>query len=93
MLFPSGQIGSREWITEGATSSRRAGPLNRDIPAFIAWFNTTIAPQIQHPLIGEDPGGKIVPPRLRRTLAWHIVRRPGGRSPERIETSENPCAP
>ena len=28
--------------------------------------------------IGEDPDGKILAPRLRRTLAWRIVHRPGG---------------
>ncbi len=78
MIFPAGEIGTRDWIVEGTTSSRRAGSLSRDISAFISWFNTAIAPQIEHPVIAADPGGKIIPPRLRRTLAWHIVRRPGG---------------
>jgi hypothetical protein len=58
--------------------SRRAGVVSRDIGEFITWFNTEIAAMIEHPTIGDDPDGKIIAPRLRRTLAWHIVRRPGG---------------
>jgi len=59
-------------------ASRRAGVVSRDIGEFITWFNTEIATVIAHPTIDDDPDGKIIAPRLRRTLAWHIVRRPGG---------------
>ncbi|MFE5501277.1 hypothetical protein ACFQ73_01840 [Amycolatopsis japonica] len=78
LLFPIEAIGTRDWIVDGAVSSRRAGSLGRDIPAFMRWFDSAVAPMIGHPAIGTDAGGKIVAPRLRRTLAWHIVRRPGG---------------
>lgn len=76
VLFPVGKWGQPEWLT--STRSRTTGSLNDDIGAFIAWFNADIAPATGHPLIGADPGGGITAQRLRRTLAWHIVRRPGG---------------
>lgn len=76
MLFPTGKRYSPEWFT--STRSRTPGSINADIREFIDWFNTAVAPGIGHPLIGTDEHGLISAPRLRRTLAWHIVRRPGG---------------
>jgi hypothetical protein len=35
-------------------------------------------PPIGRPSIPADQHGKVTAPRLRRALAWHIVRRPGG---------------
>ncbi len=78
MLFPLGEVCSPPWIDPSIRSSRRSGAVNDDITAFITWFNTDIAPSTGHAPIGDDPHGRITAPRLRRTLAWHIVRRPGG---------------
>jgi integrase len=75
-LFPPGKWGSPEWL--GSSRCRTTHSINVDIPAFIAWFNTEIAATVAHPAIGADEHGNTTASRLRRTLAWHIVRRPGG---------------
>lgn len=76
VLFPPGKFCSHEWFT--SSRSRTPGTINDDIQEFIGWFNTTIAHTVGHPIIESDEHGRISAPRLRRTLAWHIVRRPGG---------------
>jgi integrase len=78
MLLPFGEICAQGWFRHASSRSRTPTSINRDIAEFITWFNTEIVPATGHPRIGEDPHGKIVVSRLRRTLAWHIVRRPGG---------------
>jgi integrase len=75
-LFPPGKWGSPEW--RSSPRCRTTGVINSDIAAFIRWFNDAIAPAAGHPVIRSDPHGSITGSRLRRTLAWHIVRRPGG---------------
>jgi integrase len=77
-LFPAGKICSDTWFTQASRRSRTPGKINNDITAFIAWFNSDIAPATGQPTVLPDDHGKINAPRLRRTLAWHIVRRPGG---------------
>ncbi|MGI5453525.1 hypothetical protein ACQEWB_10200 [Streptomyces sp. CA-249302] len=48
--------------------------------SFIAWVNATAARLSRdHELIPDDPHGPITLRRLRRTVAWFIYRRPGGR--------------
>lgn len=80
LLFPA----KKAWSTarfaadEHSHRSRTPGKINVDITDFICWFNDAVAPAIGHPVIEADPEGPITAPRLRRTLAWHIVRRPGG---------------
>jgi len=76
MLFAPGKFGSPAWLA--STRCRTIGSINDDIRAYIGWFNTSIAATVGHPVIGTDQHGKITASRLRRTLAWHIVRRPGG---------------
>jgi hypothetical protein len=76
VLFPPGKFGQPDWLT--SPRSRTTGAMNDDIGAFIDWFNTAIAPTVGHPVVGTDAHGSITAQRLRRTLAWHIVRRPGG---------------
>ena len=53
--------------------------LNRRIEDFIAWANREAA---RHGIPGQaipaDPCGAVGLARFRRTLAWHIARRPGG---------------
>lgn len=78
LLFPGFKLFSKDQFLFGATRTRTPGSINADITSFIEWFNREVAPAVSHPLIGADPRGKIQVPRLRRTLAWHIVRRPGG---------------
>lgn len=78
LLFPGFKLFSEDQFRFGATRTRTPGSINTDITSFIEWFNRDIGPAISHPLIGADPHGAIQVPRLRRTLAWHIVRRPGG---------------
>ncbi|MET7607355.1 hypothetical protein ABZS96_33800 [Streptomyces avermitilis] len=77
-LFPPGAFYSEQWWAEDPARTRTPGSTSDDLTRFIGWFNDTVAPQINHPVIPPDPAGAIEAPRLRRTLAWHIVRRPGG---------------
>ncbi|MGW5317877.1 hypothetical protein [Nocardia thailandica] len=60
-------------------AARSAASMSRDLDAFLAWVNThceavgrtdSIPPDLDHP--------SIFPRRLRRTLAWFIVRKPRG---------------
>ncbi len=78
LLFPAFNLCSQQRFLFGASRTRTPGSINTDITNFIEWFNRDIGPALSHPLIGADPDGTIQVPRLRRTLAWHIVRRPGG---------------
>lgn len=78
LLFPQGAFCYVRWFTNASAYSRCPTKIRADIGKFITWFNTTIAPATGHPLIPPDDHGRIHPARLRRTLAWHIVRRPGG---------------
>ncbi|MFG3052537.1 hypothetical protein ACGFZP_16475 [Kitasatospora sp. NPDC048239] len=78
-----------ELLFAAATHNRRGGrrrsqalavgTLAERIDAFAAWANTEAR---THHLPGEtippDPHGAIGTARFRRTLAWHIARRPGG---------------
>jgi integrase len=78
LLFPQGSFCSAEWITGSSGRTRTPTVLSEDIAKFTAWFNGQTAPATGHPPIPADEHGHIHPARLRRTLAWHIVRRPGG---------------
>jgi hypothetical protein len=53
--------------------------MNRRIEHFIGWANAEAA---RHGLAAEaippDPAGAVGTRRFRRSLAWHIARRPGG---------------
>ncbi|MFJ4184136.1 integrase [Kitasatospora sp. NPDC089509] len=61
------------------TGTIKLGAMAIRIDGFITWAN---AEQTRHRLdrahIPPDPHGRITSARLRRTLAWHIARRPGG---------------
>lgn len=53
--------------------------LNTRIDAFVAWVNREALTQgLPDQIIPDDPHGAIGMARFRRTLAWHIARRPGG---------------
>ena len=67
--------GSRRCATMDA---RTTVSINQDIEAFIAWVDATFTGSAGAPAIQPDPAGRIYSTRLRRTLAYFIVRRPGG---------------
>ncbi|MGW3935385.1 integrase [Streptomyces phaeochromogenes] len=49
------------------------------VKEFVAWINQEAAAQnLPGQTVPDDPHGTISPNRWRRTLAWHIARRPGG---------------
>ncbi|WP_405818161.1 hypothetical protein [Streptomyces sp. NBC_01390] len=53
--------------------------LNKRIEGFVAWVNREAVTQgLPDQAIPKDPHGAIGTSRFRRTLAWHIARRPGG---------------
>jgi integrase len=69
----------------GSAARRRPGQaltssaMGEDITQFIAWINTYCDTRgLNRERIPDDPAGAICPSRFRRTLAWHIVRRPRG---------------
>ncbi|GGW86126.1 hypothetical protein GCM10010320_79810 [Streptomyces caelestis] len=52
--------------------------LNERVEDFVAWVNREAEAQGLPHHIPKDPHGSIGLARFRRTLAWHIARRPGG---------------
>lgn len=57
----------------------RRTSLNRRIESFVAWANREAENQgLPDQAIPEDSFGAISMSRFRRTLAWHVARRPGG---------------
>ncbi|MQS37708.1 integrase [Streptomyces katsurahamanus] len=53
--------------------------LNCRIDSFTAWANHEAQAQgLPDQVIPEDPHGRISTSRFRRSLAWHVARRPGG---------------
>uniref|UniRef100_UPI003F496411 hypothetical protein n=1 Tax=Amycolatopsis sp. CA-096443 TaxID=3239919 RepID=UPI003F496411 len=53
--------------------------LNKRIERFAAWTNReATALGLHGQVIPADPHGRIGMARFRRTLAWHVARRPGG---------------
>ena len=61
------------------STGRNARHIADDIEAFIAWVNNyAVSSGRTHEQIPPDPDGRIAPSRFRRTLAWHIVRKPRG---------------
>jgi hypothetical protein len=61
------------------TGALKSSGLSKRIEDFIAWANREAAAhRIPDQAIPADPSGAIGLARFRRTLAWHIARRPGG---------------
>jgi integrase len=61
------------------TGSLLPSSVNDRIQEFVAWVNQeAIRTGLHHESIPPDPAGKINAGRFRRTLAWHIARRPNG---------------
>jgi hypothetical protein len=82
LLFPTAVIDT-PWA-EGRAQDRigkaRTSPvMTKDIARFIAWVNDYCQATGRDEQIPPDPQGRhLAPSRFRRTLAWHIVRRPRG---------------
>ncbi|WP_024754433.1 hypothetical protein [Streptomyces exfoliatus] len=55
------------------------GTLNKRIEDFVTWANREARMQgLPEQLVPEDPHGKVWMSRFRRSLAWHVARRPAG---------------
>jgi hypothetical protein len=52
--------------------------IGTDIVEFMAWVNEYCAKYGRPDFIPADKHGRVSPRRFRRTLAWHIVRKPRG---------------
>ncbi|MFD5445983.1 hypothetical protein [Streptomyces tendae] len=65
--------------TRPGTGSLKHNALCTRIEDFVAWANAEAAARgLTGETIPPDPYGKIGIARFRRSLAWHIARRPGG---------------
>jgi integrase len=65
--------------TRPDTGSLKHAAISRRIADFVEWANDEAAAhQLPHQIISPDPHGTISPSRFRRSLAWHIARRPNG---------------
>ncbi|MGY5072348.1 integrase [Streptomyces griseus] len=63
----------------GHSGALKNEALNKRIESFIVWVNReALAQQLPDQAIPKDPHGAIGMGRFRRTLAWHVARRPGG---------------
>lgn len=57
----------------------KSGGLNMRIKDFVSWVNREAATHnLASQFVPDDPHGPLQVSRFRRTLAWHIARRPGG---------------
>jgi hypothetical protein len=75
-LNPSATYGARGRRPGLSRTSSRMGA---DIAEFVTWVNNFARENGRDgDIIPLDPDGAITPSRFRRTLAWHIVRKPRG---------------
>ncbi|RAX46271.1 hypothetical protein DQ353_20220 [Arthrobacter sp. AQ5-05] len=58
--------------------ARTSSQIGTDIINFVTWVNKYCALNARADTIPEDPNGRISGSRFRRSLAWHLVRRPRG---------------
>lgn len=64
---------------QSGDGSLRIATVRGRIEEFVTWANAEAAALGRaHEVIPPDPHGRIGTERFRRTLAWHIARRPGG---------------
>ncbi|WP_308368075.1 integrase [Streptomyces sp. ISL-36] len=57
----------------------KRGTLDRRVEDLVSWINQEATAQgLPAEMVPTDPHGNLGLSRLRRTLAWHIARRPGG---------------
>jgi integrase len=77
LLFPAAIVLERTDRT-GHRHARTIFSINADLDDFVAWVNTSFPGPAGRPAIPPDPTKHIHASRLRRTLAYFIVRRPRG---------------
>ncbi len=66
-------------FSRAGTGSVKLSALRDRVEDFVTWANHEAARHgIDSEAIPDDPHGAIGLQRFRRTLAWHIARRPGG---------------
>jgi hypothetical protein len=66
-------------MSRAGTGSLKTATLGGRIEAFVAWANAeAVAHGLPGAVIPPDPHGAIGTARFRRSLAWHIARRPNG---------------
>ena len=81
LLFPNQLNPSATYGDPGVRpgSGRTSTRMGDDIKAFVEWVNAYARESGRDgDVIPPDPEGAISPSRFRRTLAWHIVRKPRG---------------
>jgi len=81
LLFPNQLNPSATYGHPGIRpgSGRTSTRMGEDIAAFVDWANAYARENGRAgDVIPPDPEGAISPSRFRRTLAWHIVRKPRG---------------
>jgi hypothetical protein len=84
LLFPNillvnGKAGTNALKTRAAGAARTSQQISQDINAMIGWVNDYCRAHGRTDAIPTDPStAAINASRLRRTLAWFIVRRPRG---------------
>ncbi|MEZ0070632.1 hypothetical protein ABIA32_006685 [Streptacidiphilus sp. MAP12-20] len=83
-LVPDGALLFDAAVHDPARAATRSGSLGSEalrerIDDFVTWVNIEALRQdLPGEAIPPDPHGRIGTARFRRTLAWHIARRPGG---------------
>lgn len=79
LLFPANAFAAQLPSSEVA-SAVTANTIRHRIAELIDWCNQqAVRRQRAHDVIPADSEGPVVPRRFRRTLAWFVYRRPGGR--------------
>ncbi|MFH8681245.1 hypothetical protein [Streptomyces lydicus] len=76
LLFPPSRLRANT-ARSRRKQSKPSGTMNDDIREFIGWVNTQFSGR-DDPAIPPDPAKDIHAARFRRTLAYFVVRRPGG---------------
>lgn len=77
-LRPRPLRGTKPRADARAGTGQTAAKTTTDIGSFIGWVNDYCVRHQRNDRIPEDADGRITANRFRRTLAWHIVRRPRG---------------
>ncbi|MEV8183407.1 hypothetical protein [Specibacter sp. NPDC078692] len=77
-LRPKPLRGTKPRADVRAGSGQTTAKMTTDIESFIGWVNDYCVRHQRNDRIPEDADGRVTANRFRRTLAWHIVRRPRG---------------
>lgn len=79
LLF-SAKAFAAQTLTAGSANAVTANTIRNRIAELIDWCNQQAELRGRvHEVIPEDSEGPVVPRRFRRTLAWFVYRKPGGR--------------